>query len=393
MNNTENIFIDLIRKSVFDENGKLTYSIEESDMDKLLCMAKRHFCQAFIRKALKINGAQIPDKFDRTVKLLIYRNLANLSVQNKVIKILHENNIKCAVLKGASVASCYKEPLLRLLGDIDILVSEHDVDKAIDILLQGREKNEKSAEHKFHYQLCFDGFSVEIHKHIIESDDENDLPASVIGDWIKDAQTGRLDEFEFPVLKAEHQAVSLLLHLKRHLKENNINLRLLLDWIVFAGNISNEVWDESILPELKKFKIDKLAEALLAVADKYFKTDNASKIHNNFSDDIVDMLISEFLLSGAGDSADKSSGFVAAVYAESNKKSSILKMIDALNARSYKWFKISRYKILLPVCWLMLAVRCVFGVVTGKRKKITFSGVKQSAKRKELLYKELDLNN
>ncbi|MBQ6999015.1 MAG: nucleotidyltransferase family protein [Clostridia bacterium] len=362
-------------------------------MEELICIAKRHFCQAFIWKALKMCDAQIPDNLDKLVKLFIFRNLNNLSVQNKVVKVLRENNIKCAVLKGSSVASFYKEPLLRLLGDIDILVSEEDFDKTVDIFLQGQEKNEKSAKHEFHYALRFEGFSVEIHKHIIESEDENALSAGIVGNWIKDAQTGRLDEFEFPVLKTEHQAVSLLLHMKRHMKENNINFRLLLDWLVFSDSISTDVWNGKVYPQLKELKLHKLADALLCLSDKYFKTDNADKIHNNFSDEVVDMLISDFLLSGAGNSTDKSSGFVAAVYAESNKKSSILKMVDALNARSYKWFKISRYKMLLPVCWLILAVRYVFGVVTGRREKITLSGVKQSAKRKERLHKELDLKN
>ncbi len=392
LHSIEKVFIDLIHKSVFDESYALGYSLNEDMTRQMIELSKRHFCHAFIRKAFKLCNAEMPSDFDRNVKLLMYRNLNYLSVQNKIINILNENGIDCVVLKGSSVSECYKEPLLRILGDIDVLVEEKDFDKAIDILLGGNVKDEKSAEHKFHYHFRFEGFSVEIHKHINEHEND-DVSADVVQNWIKERQTSCLEGYEFPVLKTVHQALCLLLHIKRHLKEHNVNLRLLLDWIAFAGSVEVDFWNENVYPELEKFKLNKLSDALLCLSDECFKTDNTEKTHTQFSEEINRMLIGEFMSSGYGESADKSSGIVAAVYAESGKKGKISRTIDTLNRRSRRWFKISRYKILLPLCWLLLAVRYVFGVLTGRRQKVSFIDVMHAVARKEKLYKELELND
>ena len=393
MNYAEKVFIDLMSISVFDENYELGYLIDENTTEDIIQIAKRHFCHTFIWNGLKICNVKIPIEFNKVVKLLIYRNFNNLSVQNKVIKILRDNGIDCVVLKGSSVSMCYKQPLLRLLGDIDILVAEKDFDKAVDILLNGQERNKKSSAHKFHYAMRFEGFSVEIHKHIIESEKENALSAEDVGEWIKEAQVGCLDKFEFPILKTEHQAVTLLLHMKRHMKENNINFRMLIDWFAFSNGIEETVWNENVYPQLKQLRIHKFADALMCLSDKYFKTDNSGKIHNQFSNEILEMFISDFFLSGFCDTTEKSSGFVAEMYLNSNRKNKILKIVDMLNKHSYKYFKISRYKILLPVCWLRLLVRYVFDVVTNKREKIAFVQVKDSVKRKEILRDELELDS
>ena len=99
-----------------------------------------------------VNIAPSEDAKNFTMQIVTH-NYKNLNLQNKIITYLTKHDIMCVVLKGASVAANYPDPTLRAFGDIDLLVSQKDYEKTLNLLLGENKRSKLSSMHKFHYQI------------------------------------------------------------------------------------------------------------------------------------------------------------------------------------------------------------------------------------------------
>lgn len=392
MNNTELKFKELLAVEAFGADmAQEVYAREE--IQEIVALSKKHFCQVIVGERLKARGVKLSEKFDKSLTAIIYRNYKNLSIQNEVINRLRENNIECIVLKGSSVSMNYPEPLHRILGDIDILVPEKDYDRAVDLFLDGEERSKIKEKHKFHYEIGYKGFDVEIHRHITEYEKEDKALTELMEKAFDDICVGKADIFEFPVLNNKLQAVSLLIHLKRHMSEgeNNINMRLLLDWLVFANKISAEEWNKEIYPVLKTVKINKSADAFFRLSDKYFCTDNRDKYGEPVSEEFVDLLMESFMSAGKNQSLDSSiTNNISVLYANAKGKNKLTKWIWVLNEISCEQFACAKYKILLPFCWIVICVRYAVRLATGKRPSISYSRIMKKSDSTSRIFDELN---
>lgn len=392
MNKTEILFLDLLKQSIFskDEYPKLILSSE--DVKNMINMSVQHICQGYIFKAFFMNNAEIPTEFNIYIKQLIYRNYNYLSVQEEILEKLRENNIKCVILKGCSVSMNYNDPMYRILGDIDILVDESDYEKAIHIFLGDKPHDPQKDKHKFHYGLEYKGYTIEVHKYFTIYSSENENLKNELNSILDDTQIGILDIYKFPILNNKHQAICLLMHLKRHMLRNNTNLRMLIDYLVFANKIPDNEWINNIYPALKKLDLDILADLLFEISDKYFGTNNTLKTKKITNQHYVDELMDEIIESGVTDSSEKLANTFGTPENNSGKNNKIKVIFNTLNNLSVKNFKIAKYKIMLPVCWCMIVFRYFFRVLFKKRANITLKQIGQSIDRKNELYEILKFN-
>ena len=158
MNKSQNDFIILLRNALSQENNP----INNIDYEKIEKIAVNHLCLPLVCAGLLRCSTKVPELWKKHSIYVVANYYNNLSVQNKVLKILNENNIRCAVLKGITVSKCYPEPLYRPLGDIDILVDIENYDKAINILTGTTQRDSEQLKHKFHYHFLYEGVSIEI---------------------------------------------------------------------------------------------------------------------------------------------------------------------------------------------------------------------------------------
>ncbi len=391
MNKTELLFLNLLKQSIFSKNEYPKSILSSEDIKNMINISFQHICQGYIFKALFMNNAEIPTEFNIYTKQLIYRNYNYLSVQEEILEKLRKNNVKCVILKGCSVSMNYNDPMYRILGDIDILVDESDYERAIHIFLDGKPHDPQKDKHEFHYGLEYKGYTIEIHKYVTIYSSENSNLKNVLTNILDDIQTGKLDIYKFPVLNNKYQAICLLLHLKRHLLRNNTNLRMLIDYLVFADKISYSEWNDNIYPELKILDLDTLADLLFELSDKFFGTNNTLKIKNKTNQHYVDELMDEIIESGVTDSSEKLANTFGTPENNSGKNSKFKVIFNTLNNLSVKNFKIAKYKIMLPVCWCMIVFRYFFRVLFKKRANITLKQIGQSIDRKNELYEILKI--
>lgn len=91
------------------------------------------------------------------------RNKAMNEFVAKLIQKLRENDIYALVVKGQGIAQCYERPLWRSCGDIDLLLSAENYEKAKALLVPLAEDVEEENTFKKHLGMTINGWVVELH--------------------------------------------------------------------------------------------------------------------------------------------------------------------------------------------------------------------------------------
>ncbi len=189
-----------------------------------------------------------------------------LTVQSELLKLLEQEKIPVAVLKGGAVDRYYPRPEYRAMGDIDLLVRPEDFDTAAKALTAaGCELyNSKDRHYGYHYKTV----SLELHHHFTLSGGAalDDRLYAALGKL----ETATMQGFTFPVLPTVENGLVLLEHIKQHL-HTGMGLRQMLDWMfyVHACLRNEETFRDTFAPEARKFGLEKLAVTATRLCQDY----------------------------------------------------------------------------------------------------------------------------
>ena len=148
-------------------------SISPNDLEGVLSLAEKHDITALVGSALLeldlTPNKQIQEKIqDNLCETVCFYEKMHYEYQ-WVCQILEEAQIPFIPLKGAVVRQYYPKPWMRVSGDIDILIEDSCLDKAVSLLLQnGCIQERKKRFHdipiitpggillELHFQICED---------------------------------------------------------------------------------------------------------------------------------------------------------------------------------------------------------------------------------------------
>lgn len=353
-------------------------------------LAYTHQCIPLLYQGCVNSNTSCPDFWKKKAMYCPINNARKLIVQKKVCDIFSKAEIPFAVFKGSAVAILYPNPDIRDLGDIDLIVSESDYERAI--LRFKDEITEEEAWHKFHFGIKVDGVDVEIHKHITyKTDDEaGKVLVEVMDGALDEIIWCKYDSFEFPMLKNKYHALALLHHKLRHFHKNNFVMRNLCDWAYFVKSVEQKEWDEEVYPLIQKVSLDKFADAFTLCADKYLGFENCSKIGNDIDEDVVDNLMGVLISCGLSKDKNNFSANIGSIYSkyimDHNKCVSFIKTINDISKKKYKF---ASKPYLLPLAWACMLSSHIFSK-KGKGKKLNIKKVNKLAEKRSKLY--IDLN-
>jgi hypothetical protein len=216
--------------------------------------------------------------------------------------------IPAVILKGFSAAVCYPAPDLRAAGDIDCLVPPARLDALCHALeVDGFVREEGLDEH--HVAYCKNGVELEIHFKI------SGLPTGAIGDLLQsevfDSIFARAEEAElygerFPVPCPYHQALILLLHIAKHLRDGGVGLRQVLDFALFV-KMHHTVLDFDFLQLLSRIGLYRFTALLLLGCTRHLGLPAALVPWCLDADaEMADALFSDFLTGGNFGRAEES---------------------------------------------------------------------------------------
>jgi hypothetical protein len=242
INDTENALLRVLA-GVLGENEK-TCRTENCNMDELIQIAKAHVVLSIIGDRLlldesfcgRMTQAQTNAVEKRCESVLVSSNRL-LYLTDRCLKKLDEAGINAVVLKGWAAAGYYPVPELRKTGDIDILVAEGDVQKAVEIIKKDgfREVSDQHSVH--HVELAnSEGIEIEAHNMFVEPfEDEavNRLVRQYGAEMLVNTENFDYNGYRIRRGTPAYNALSLILHMLQHYLRAGFGLKLLCDWVVF----------------------------------------------------------------------------------------------------------------------------------------------------------------
>lgn len=261
---TENKVFELLKASLFtDEN------IDLLDWEDCFLEMKSQAVAALPGEWLKkhLKSPEVSPWLNYCVKQQ-GRWIRIMYEQQALINLLEENNIPCVIIKGAAVAVYYPHPSLRLMGDVDFLVSRNNFDKAATILESNGYliTNEKHPEYH-HYGYSKNGVFFELHRKLGIIENRNETLLTLFENGICNREWINTEGYRFPVLSPVLTGLVLIFHINQHLREG-IGLRQIIDFMMYINQLPSNQW-ENLLSLLRPTGLEKLTFTVVALCQKY----------------------------------------------------------------------------------------------------------------------------
>ena len=227
------------------------------------------------------------------------RNKAMNAFVAKLIKKLRNKDVYTLLVKGQGIAQCYEKPLWRSAGDVDLLLSQDNYNKAKAVLMPLASSIEAEDINRKHQGMVIDGWVVELHgtlitgisnrlNRVIDEVQSSIFFSGEVRSWLnKDTQV---------FLPSPNNDVFLVFsHILEHFYVEGIGLRQICDWCRLLLTYREEIdvqllerrlRDAKILTEWKGFAalaVDFLgmpAEAMLLYDDATKWRKKADKIRD-----------------------------------------------------------------------------------------------------------------
>ncbi len=324
----------------------------------------------------------------------------NMLIKNehiKLDKIMDEAAIPYVILKGCASAAYYPEPILRTMGDIDILVSPSDIIRSDAALRSIGFFTEETLEgDRMHILYRHNnGLVCELHRGI------NGIPKTELGEVIKKYL---VDIFEKSVKSADgfvvpshfHHGLIILLHMVSHLITDGFGLRHLCDWAAFVSHFSDAEFCDMFETPLKKFGLWKAAQLMTACSVKYLNCPEKT-FAKGIDDDLIDALMCDVFT--GGNFGRKQIGRNQQIKFISNRndntvddKSVFRQLLNTFNYKAKNRYKfIQKYPVLLPIGWITVAADYIGSLIKGKRSTKNFKSNIETAKLRKSIYNKIEL--
>lgn len=167
MDNNLVAFFSLIKAGLWEKEVQLSTK-EPIDYNEVFRLAEEQSVVGLLAAGIEcIKNIKVPQEIALTVAgealQLEQRNQAmNDFIAQLSAKLLNEG-IVTLLVKGQGIAQCYGHPLWRASGDVDLLVSVEDYDKAKKIIIPYSNSVEPEGEYSYHLGMNIRNWMVELH--------------------------------------------------------------------------------------------------------------------------------------------------------------------------------------------------------------------------------------
>ena len=388
----EQILLDLLADSLFNAGREIT-----CDAVKWPLVWHEAYVQAVTLLAFSGSAPQncneqflykMRSKLQSDVRSVIHVNKEHIRLH----KIMTEAGIPYVILKGAASAAYYPDPLMRVMGDVDFLVNECDVEKTcVALEKNGFTRNPK--EHEKHIVYFDDAGNFELHTTPagVPKGAEGDNVRKLLKDIIRDSRP-RETAFGTIVVPSDfHHGLVILLHTCCHFTSEGIGLRQLCDWAVFVSRFSDDEFCRLFKDKLESVGLWRFAQVLTQVCTETVGLPERS-FTGNYHKGLIDDFTADIFKSGNLGQKNATSVQESVLVQKDSKKSFLGNFIASVNEIVYfYWGFARRFKILLPLGWLFFGGRYIIRSLIGKRPKISVKKLKDRTDARNSLYEEIKL--
>lgn len=333
---------------------------------------------------------------------LLDKNLRVDDQHAQIHRLMKNAGIPYVILKGSASASYYPEPLLRTMGDTDILVATSDLSRVDAVLREDGFCIKNEDDHEAHCAYTKQTGSVclscEVHWQLAG------IPEGKIGEQIRVYLSDMITSAKpHPLLVGEcmfptdfHHGLVMLIHVARHLIHTGIGLRHLCDWAVFVAKFSDGEFCEIFEEKLKTVGLWRFAQLLTQLSIKYLNC--PKKEWCGVGDETYLEKMMEDVLNGGNFGVKDLNRINQAKLMTNDAKGNVdntglLKQLYlTMNEKARRGMPIiDKVPFLLPIGWIYVGGRHLVRIVQKKRPRIHVKNMIDGATERKEIYKEFQL--
>lgn len=395
----QSVVLALVRAKILNIPAVLPQGAENCDWSAALTEARQQSVLLMFFEELSLLGERVPkaviDKCFALSCAVLANNAKIGHVQKNLSSRLSKKGYPMVILKGEAAAAYYDNPQLRMLGDIDFLSADENLDAIKEMLLSDG-YTISNEEHICHRTFSRPDAQLELHFEIsgMPTGELREKILSFQKDIFETSQVKNIGGGDFPAPSDCHHALILLLHSQHHMLGEGLGLRHLCDWAYFVKNTENmPFWEETLLPFLKEIGLMRFAVALTKMCSLHLGI-NCPYWALCADDDVCNGLFLEVLEGGnfgrkdalrttsekmitARGKKEKNKG--KSYYLYENLKASVLEKYPVVKEK--KW--------LFPFYFVFRAARYCWFSLTGKRASLRKSFLQ--ADKRNALYDNLHI--
>lgn len=307
MKSVETTFFLLLRLALNPNNfDSFSHKLSLSDWEKIYTICKKQTLMGVVLEGVKkLDPELAPPKnillqwFAQVEKIKERNKMLNQTVV-KVSQRFLKDNFKTVILKGQGVALAYPNPLIRTCGDIDVWLDGERKD-----IIKYVKKYAPSAEIIYHHADFSVIKGVDIEVHFTPSWMNNYFKNKSLQQYFNQmkeeqfANSVLLPDTNVPVCvpTPEFNRVYVLLHIYRHLFEEGIGLRQLVDYFYILKQDCSKEAKERSFAFIKKMGMERFCSAVMYILHAIFGLEKEFLI-NEPSETDGKFLLSEILAAG-----------------------------------------------------------------------------------------------
>ncbi len=314
--------------------------------------------------------------------------------QRTLVEVLEEAEIPYVVMKGAAAAAYYKEPSLRMLGDVDFLVRVEDLARGEEVLLKNGYVKEGDDDHDCHLLFRKGGVRYEMHF------EPSGIPYGSVGEEIREYLKGVTARRQtlcqegnafFAPSPCDHGLI-LLLHMQHHMLGEGLGVRHLCDWGHFVSSTENSpFWTEELLPLLKRVGLYRYAQVMTKTCHLYLRA-RCPEWAKAAEDEVCKEVMADILQGGnfgQKDDLRAKSGMLISKNGKNGTKDGAGKNLCKTLHRSVmkKYPVVKKFPPLYPFLFLWRMVRYGTLMLFGKRDSIV--KMLPEAEKRKAVYQKL----
>lgn len=238
MNNNTNAFFALLRAGLWEKEVQLL-PFGEVDYSTVLRLAEEQSVVGLVAAGLEhVVDVKLPKEdmlqFVGHTLQLEQRNTAMNCFIGVIVDKMRKAGIYTLLVKGQGIAQCYERPLWRACGDVDLLLSDENYEKAKRFLTPLASSVETEAFREKHFAMTINSWLVELH-------------GSLRSDCLRKMDRG-IDRIQYDIFcggnvrswmngntlvflpSADNDVLLVFTHILKHYFRSGIGLRQVCDW-------------------------------------------------------------------------------------------------------------------------------------------------------------------
>ena len=243
LDNNTKAFLTLVRAGLWEKEARLS-PFGKVDYDEVIRLAEEQSVIGLVAAGIekltdsREKGFTIPLEtklqFVGQALQIEQRNTEMNRFVSEMVERMREKGIYTLLVKGQGIAQCYEKPLWRMCGDVDLLLSDDNYEKAKEFLQPFARTIETESVGGKHLGMTIEQWVVELHGNLhcglsarmdrsIDKVQENVFYGGNVRSWMN----GNTQVF---LPSADNDVIFIFTHFLKHFYKGGLGLRQICDW-------------------------------------------------------------------------------------------------------------------------------------------------------------------